>query len=421
MTGLDPLFLTAAEASSALGVSRATLYAYVSRGFIRSQSIPGLRRERGYSREDVERLRRRTEERRHPDKAAARALQWGMPVLESAITLIDGHRLYYRGHDVLQLARTRSLEDVASLLWTGDFGAALGPKAVRTPPAAPAFSRKLSFAARAQVVLAGAAALDPRAFDGRAGTAARCGWPILHLVAAAATGTALDAPTIDQSLARAWRAGKDGVDVLRSALILCADHELNVSSFTARCVASAGSDPYAVVIAGLAALQGPKHGGAGARVEAMLGSMRRTRHLPAAIAERLRRGEALDGFGHPLYPGGDPRAVMLLDLLRERYARSAERQFVEAFTAGAESAVREKPNLDFALAAVARVLRLPSGAPLALFAVGRTIGWIGHAIEQYATGQLIRPRARYVGVVPEGPGRPLTPRSGVPALMRKQK
>ena len=53
-----------------------------------------------------------------------------------------------------------------------------------------------------------------------------------------------------------------------------------------------------------------------------------------------------------------------------------------------------------ALAAVARVLRLPAGSPLTIFAIGRTIGWIGHALEQYATGQLIRPRAKYVGVVP---------------------
>ena len=66
----------------------------------------------------------------------------------------------------------------------------------------------------------------------------------------------------------------------------------------------------------------------------------------------------------------------------------------------ASRAAGERPNLDFALAAAARVLRLPAGAPLMLFAIGRTIGWIGHAIEQYATGQLIRPRAKYVGVVP---------------------
>ena len=211
----------------------------------------------------------------------------------------------------------------------------------------------------------------------------------------------MDPPiTIDRALARAWRVNPRGVDVLRSALILCADHELNVSSFTARCVASAGSNPYAVVIAGLSALEGPRHGGAGARVESMLTSTRGVTDLRAAVAARLRRGERIDGFGHPLYRGGDPRATILLDMLKHRCGTSAELGFVLAFASAAATAIREKPNLDFALAAVSRVLKLPPGSPLTLFALGRTIGWIGHAIEQYATGQLIRPRAKYVGVVP---------------------
>jgi citrate synthase len=183
-------------------------------------------------------------------------------------------------------------------------------------------------------------------------------------------------------------------------LILCADHELNVSSFTARCVASAGSHPYAVVIAGLAALEGPRHGGASARVEAMVNALRRSRTLRADMAERLRRGERLEGFGHPLYRHGDPRATALLDLLRAAYGGSNELAFLLDLAAIAGELTGDAPNIDFALAAVARVLRLPPRSPLTLFALGRTIGWIGHAIEQYATDQLIRPRAKYVGVPP---------------------
>jgi citrate synthase len=191
-----------------------------------------------------------------------------------------------------------------------------------------------------------------------------------------------------------------GADLLRSALILCADHELNVSSFTARCVASAGSQPYAVVGAGLAALEGIRHGGTSARVEAMLDSMRGARSPQSAVSERLRRGESIDGFGHPLYRGGDPRAIALFDMLREGHAKSRELAFVLNVADAAASLTRERPNLDFGLASVARVLRLPAGSPLTIFAIGRTIGWIGHAIEQYATGQLIRPSAKYVGVAP---------------------
>src|SRR6187200_1749985 len=116
-------WMGAGDAARLLKVSRTTLYAYVSRGYVRSQPTPGPSRDRRYSREDVERLRRRAEERREPDKAAARALQWGMPILESSIALIDGQRLYYRGHDAAVLARTRSLEEVAALIWTGQLSA----------------------------------------------------------------------------------------------------------------------------------------------------------------------------------------------------------------------------------------------------------------------------------------------------------
>jgi len=390
-------WIGAGDAARLLGVTRATLYAYVSRGFIRSQAAAGATRERMYAHDDVTRLRRRTEERRAPDKAAAHALQWGMPVLESSIALIDGRSLYYRGVDTAVLARSRSLEDVAALIWSVPLDAQPPPAVRRT--AAPLRS-SAPFVARAQSMLAAAAADDPLAMDLRPAHVAASGLRIVRLLAMSATGAASAARSVDLVLARKWGVGARGADIVRAALVLCADHELNVSSFTARCVASAGSHPYAVVIAGLSALEGPKHGGAGARVEAMLESIRRSRPLRAAVSARLRRGETIDGFGHPLYRDGDPRARLLLEMLGERYATSAEYRFIVEFVRAATAATREQPNLDFALAAVARVLKLPPGSPLMLFAIGRSVGWIGHALEQYATGQLIRPRARYVGVPP---------------------
>jgi citrate synthase len=165
-------------------------------------------------------------------------------------------------------------------------------------------------------------------------------------------------------------------------------------------VASAGSHPYAVVSAGLGALEGVRHGGIGLRVEAQLASLRRTRNLRAALGERVRRGEPIDGFGHPLYRDGDPRAAAILDLLSRAAPRAPELRFVLDVSAAAGAVAGDRPTIDFALAAAARVLRLPAGASLTVFALGRTIGWIGHAIEQYATGQIIRPRAKYVGVPP---------------------
>ena len=391
-------WIGAVEAARLLRVSRATLYAYVSRGLIRSQPSPGAPRERLYAHDDLLRLRRQAEERRAPDKAAARALEWGMPILESAITLIDGRRLYYRGLDVADLARARSLEEIAALIWTGSFeGVAAGDEGERKGESLQPVVGA-AFVTRAQILLATAAARDPSAMDLRTAAVARTGRRIVRLLTRAATRRPLDdAAAVHSALAAEWNVGASGVDVVRAALILCADHELNVSSFTARCVASAGSQPYAVVSAALAALEGPRHGGASARAESMLHAMRRSRPLGATLAARLRRGESIHGFGHPLYPEGDPRAAVLFELLGERYAKSAECRFVTDFAQAATDMIGEPPNVDFALAAVSRVLHLPAHVPLTLFAVGRSVGWIGHAIEQYATGQLIRPRAKYVG------------------------
>src|SRR5262245_52548439 len=219
-------WIRAGEASTLLGVSRTTLYAYVSRGYVRSQAAPGSPRERIYSRDDLERLRRRTEDRRAPDKAAARALHWGMPILESSITLIDGHSLYYRGVDATALARSRSLEEVAALIWTGR----LGPMPVTTSVERVSAPRaSLPFVARAQSMLAAAAAHDPLAMDLRAAGVAVTGWRILHLLSSAALKTDPPVAPADASLAQAWNVGLHGAAILRAALVLCVDHELNVS------------------------------------------------------------------------------------------------------------------------------------------------------------------------------------------------
>src|SRR5262245_40407617 len=125
MKAAKQAWMDAAEAVALLGVSPATLYAYVSRGRIRSEASPGSSRKRRYSRDDVERMRSRTQERRNPEKAAEQALHWGLPILESGITLIADGRLYYRGRDAIELARTISLQEVAALLWTGKTDGAL--------------------------------------------------------------------------------------------------------------------------------------------------------------------------------------------------------------------------------------------------------------------------------------------------------
>ncbi len=393
MKSTEHAWLETAEAARLLGVSPATLYAYVSRGRVRSEPVPGSRRRR-YAREDLERLKARAAERRNPEKAAEQALHWGLPILESAITLIADGRIYYRGHDAALLARERALADVAALLWLGTADGALleAPSRASTGGAT---RSGVPFVPRAQAALALAAAQDPAAYDLRPRAVAQTGWRILHLLASVAAGASASGRTIDAALARGWKVPARA-PLLRAALILCADHELNVSTFTARCVASARSSPYGVVIAGLAALEGTKHGGTTARIESLWDSLARSPDLASALAERLRRGEPVDGFGHPLYPDGDPRARLLLETL----PRTKGAAFAADLAAAGRAVLGEAPTLDFALVALARALGLPDGAALTLFAIGRTIGWIAHAIEQYAQDAVIRPRARYVGETP---------------------
>ena len=388
-------WVEAAAAIELLGVSRATLYAYVSRGHIRSEPLAGDTRRRRYSREDIERFAAHTQERRNPEKAAQRALHWGMPILESGITLIAAEKIYYRGQDVSVLAGASSVADVATLIWTGTAdGAALGPPS-RLLHAAPRQKGAVPFVAAAQAALALAGARDTLAYDLRPHAVAQTGWRIVWQLAGVATGSDTPRGSIDAALANAWGVAH-AADLIRAALILCADHELNVSTFAARCVASGGSSPYNVVIAGLAALEGTKHGGTTARIEASWNALRGTRNLAGEFAERLRRDEPISGFGHPLYPHGDPRAKVLLAML----PRGKTATFAREVAGAAHAVLGEAPTVDFALVAVAQALGLPAGAAMILFAIGRTIGWIGHAIEQYKNDAIIRPRAKYVGEQP---------------------
>ncbi len=399
--------LTAGEAAAQLGVSPATLYAYVSRGLIRSEASPGARRQRLYRREDIEMLNYRKEARRNPTQAAERGLSWGLPVLESGLTLISDGRLYYRGLDATHLAATRSVEEVASLMWMGEIApgcAELFQKAAASVAGSAALRIKLPELApieRFQVILPLAEREDPGAYDFSPGTLLETGARIVTLLAAIVAPSNKSAGGVAR-LQSAWLPRDPGAQaVLSAALILLIDHELAVSSFTARCVASASSTLYAVVAAGLCALRGVKHGGATERAEQFLREAASARKIRDVVASRLRRGELIPGFGHPLYPAGDPRARALLELLTRRYphspAISLARSIMKEVRRVSDAML---PNIDLAVALMARTLRLPEGSAITMFALGRTIGWIGHALEQYRIDRLIRPRARYVGPAP---------------------
>lgn len=391
-------YLTAKEAAAKLDIQVSSLYAYVSRGLLRSEESDGKTRAKRYLREDVEALAQRKEMRRDPGKAVASALHFGAPLLESGITLIKNGRFYYRGHDAIYLAQERTFAEVAALIWTGDFAADSLQAAPPLRPDLPPLPAIEAF----QAALAMTAAHDLAAYDLAQTAVTQTGARILQLLTAVFTQSPHTAPlTIPQQLLQSLTPKDESATRLfNAALILCADHELNISSFTARCVASAGSTPYAVVIAGLSALQGPKHGGYTERVEALFREAVTPAQAGATIASRLRRGEAIPGFGHPLYAEGDPRGQALLAMIEAAYPERDGLALGRALETAVAHSIGLKPTIDFGLVTLTQVLNLPRGSALALFALGRIVGWIGHAIEQYQLDQLIRPRARYKGTQP---------------------
>ncbi len=381
-----------------LGVTLPTLYAYTSRGQLRSAQAPGRPRERRYFREDIERLLERKETRKDPARAAARGLHWGSPVLSSGITLIEDGKLYYRGQDAVKLSTRLCLEDIAGLLWSADrlFDE---PPILSARPLTKIQALSTDPLVRMQAALALAGEADLAAYDLRPPAVRQAGARILRLLTSVAAKGGSQAQ-VHRALQAAWAPGKTAAaEAIRIALVLCADHELNVSAFTARCAASAGATPYDTVAAAMATLKGRRHGGETARVASLVAETKTPRRARTVVADWMRRGEKLPGFGHPLYPAGDPRAVRLMQAAQEGGNRT-ERSLARAVANAAGELLHELPNLDFGLVALARVYGLPAEAPLILFALGRTVGWIAHALEQYESDELIRPRASYSGPVP---------------------
>jgi len=404
----DRRYLTAKEAAAALEISTPTLYAYVSRGLIRSELGTGKSRARRYHAEDVTALLSRKELRRNPAKAAETALHFGQPVLESAITLIENGRLYYRGYDVITLPSQHSFEAVAGLIWQGEFGDdglfanplpdALWQQYHKIAPLLQDLSPVEAF----QVVLPLVAAHDLAAYDLRETAVMQTGVRLVQLLTAVITGQQTTT-NIAQTLQRAWVPHDErAAALINMALIFCADHELNVSAFTARTVASAAATPYAAVIAGLAALRGRLHGGATEQVDAFFHEVGQPNQARQAVANRLKRGDHIPGFGHPLYPDGDPRGRALLDEITAVYPDAAAVILAKEVETAVADTIGYLPTIDMALVTLVGAAQLPPGAPLTLFALGRTVGWIGQAVEQYRHNQLIRPRAKYVGQQPRG-------------------
>lgn len=372
------MWLSATEALARLGSKPQSLYASVSRGRIRAKPDPADTRRSLYREEDVDRLASRARGRRSSSTVASEAISWGDPVLPSAISTVSGGRLYYRGLDVVELASAAPLEEVATLLWDGTWSL---PASVPGPAAATPIAGAFAALAERAAVGVPSSGLGPWQLRSEAAS-------VLGGIADAMLGAGAGPlhVRLAESLGRPAAA-----DVLRRAMVLLADHELNASTFAARVAVSTGASLSAGALAGLAAFTGPRHGTAAAAVLALALDIGPHADRPGdGLREWLGEGRVIPGFGHRLYPRGDIRAEALLAAIEVPPAFAT-------LALAAEDLLGDRPNVDFALAALTACYDLPPPAPATIFALARSVGWLAHMLEQVASGQLIRPRARYVG------------------------
>ncbi|PRY20823.1 citrate synthase [Pseudosporangium ferrugineum] len=392
--------LTTDEVAMHLGVKKATVYAYVSRGLLSSRRHAGGK-ESLFSEADVRAF-----------GAQRRRGATDSPAIHTGITLITGDTLYYRGLDAAGLARREPFEAVATLLWTGE----LRPVPFAGDPELRALAEAViaplpadaRLADLLRVVVAAAGSADRLRFDTTPAAVTATGRTIVStMVGALPVRSGETAPGPFPLAAELWRRltaeapAPERIGALNAALVLLADHDLAASTYAARVAASTRAHPYAVVGAGLAALDGPLHGAASGLVVEMLAEAVRTGDAVGTVSRQLRAGGGVPGFGHPLYPGGDPRAAALLALVTALPAGPGVLAAIGEVAAAMASRAAAAPDIDYALAALTLVTGMRPDAGEAIFAIARTAGWLAHAIEEYGDEpSRFRPHGRYAGRLP---------------------
>ncbi len=227
---------------------------------------------------------------------------------------------------------------------------------------------------------------------------------ILRLLTAEGAGDAAEDLSLTVMLQRGWQPHDErSIRFFDMAFIACADHQLKLATFAARIAAAPGTTPYSVVNTGITALAGPQQGGYTETVEVFLDEVGTPDNAVAAICSRLRRSESfpVSGFDIPLNPSGDPRARLLLDALYDEYPDAPVVILARSIQDTVFRLRGEHPKMEFALAIFRRHFGLPPSSTLGIFALGRIIGWIGYAIQQYRSKQTIQPRIRYTGPAPQ--------------------
>lgn len=403
--------LSAPEACKLLGVKPATLYTYVSRGFLRPVQQPNSNASR-YWRAEVEGLQVRSSARGGHGAAAALAMRWGQPVLNTSITEITPLGPRYRGHLAEDLTRHPGLfENVAELLWSGVLPD--DPRPWRVPPLRADIQRAFEGVVNPDLRIVRVFAIAATALGGvsladelRSGSIANYSHELL-LAFAGACGVIgpekrfIEPPAETHVAVHVLNAlgvqpTEQATQAVNAALILTADHELAPATFTARIAASVGSGLHACIVAALATQVGSTLAGDCDVVESLLSDITSDAGLKSRVREAEQRRERLPGFGHPLYPDGDPRARSLIQLALRIAPASRQVGLATKFVDHVRDHIGIHANTEVGLAILALALGLPPRSSGAVWAIGRTAGWIAHLLEQRRAGYAIRPRAHYM-------------------------
>jgi citrate synthase len=345
----------------------------------------------------------------------------GVIAAETRLSDVDGERgrLILAGHDVEALAGHRSFEAAAALFLGSDeaeLRAAFGR------------GRRLAFERLAQPGAATVPVVEDSMDALRAATAQLPGsstaaelvGAVGVFAAAWARRRAGEAPVAPDEraghaadLLRAIRGVAPSpaeVAAFEAYLVTVLDHGMNASTFTARVVASTGSDLVSCVVAAIGALKGPLHGGAPGPVLDMLDGVGEPGRAEAWLRRELGEGRRIMGMGHRIYRVRDPRAAVLeraLERLEAAAPASGRLALARATEKTAERILAEKhpdrplkANVEFYTAVVLDAVGVPRTLFTPVFASSRVVGWCAHVAEQRATGRLIRPASRYIGPMP---------------------
>jgi citrate synthase len=351
--------------------------------------------------------------------AVSRGLE-GVVVAETSLSDVDGERgrLIIAGGDVEDIAGVRSFEEVCLALWrqvpaatdAGELRRALGSERAWAFAQLPGLGKALSLPDGMDALRAAMAQLNVRLVAACAVFASA--WLRRRqgrepIAPDAVAGHAAD--LLRMALGESTPARAAG---LETYLVTVSDHGMNASTFTARVIASTGSDSVSSVVGALGALKGPLHGGAPGPVLDMLDSIERPEAAEPWLEREMVAGRRIMGMGHRIYRTRDPRAAVLeraVERLERTGVRTPRLQLARAVERAAENVLRRKhpdrplrANVEFYTAVLLDCLGLPRELFSPLFACGRIVGWTAHVDEQRRTGRLIRPESRYVGPSPGG-------------------